>query len=214
MYRSMIELMSQAIFSYHRTDILRLYYVLWRHAFSNSSMTIIEKSFSVTTTQRINIENLVSWLQFCPKAGLPQQTQEPRLRVGAVASRCFPHYRQQGYLKLRLIVIHGQKLWWWLLFQCQPTALLRASGSAQGRQMALGVVYFRITHRLGRPHYVWDEYLYSVLQEVDVRVTMCNCLCRVIVLCGMMMMKGRENVKHGAGSQPALLEKHQGGRQV
>ena len=49
------------------------------------------------------------------------------------------------------------------LFQCQPTALLRASGSAQGGYMALSVVYFRITHRLGRPHYVWDEYLYSVL---------------------------------------------------
>ena len=33
---------------------------------------------------------------------------------------------------------------------------------------------------------------------------MCNCLCRVIVLCGMMM-KGREKVKPGAESQPALL---------
>ena len=30
---------------------------------------------------------------------------------------------------------------------------------------------------------------------------MCNCLRRVIVLCGiMMMMKGREKVKPGAGS--------------
>ena len=30
---------------------------------------------------------------------------------------------------------------------------------------------------------------------------MCNCLCRVTVLCGiMMMMKGREKVKPGAGS--------------
>ena len=47
--------------------------------------------------------------------------------------------------------------------KCQPTALLRTSASAQGGQMALSVVYFRITHRLGRPHYVWDEYLYSVL---------------------------------------------------
>ena len=45
------------------------------------------------------------------------------------------------------------------VFQCQPTALLRASGSAQGGKMALSVVYFRITHRLGRPHYVWEEYL-------------------------------------------------------
>ena len=41
-------------------------------------------------------------------------------------------------------------------FQCQPTALLRASGSAQDGYMALSVIYFRIMHRLGRPHYVWD----------------------------------------------------------
>ena len=77
-------------------------------------------------------------------------------------------------------------------FQCQPTALLRASVSMQGGQMALSVIYFQITHHLGRPHYVWDEYLYSVL-----------------VLCGMMM-KGREMVKPGAGSQPALLESTKG----
>ena len=31
--------------------------------------------------------------------------------------------------------------------------------SAQGRKMALSVVYFQIMHRLGRPHYVWDKYL-------------------------------------------------------
>ena len=61
--------------------------------------------------------------------------------------------------------------------------------------MALSVVYFRITHRLGRSHYVWDEYLYSVWEKVEVRVTKCS----VIVLCGMMM-KGREEVKPGAGS--------------
>ena len=39
--------------------------------------------------------------------------------------------------------------------------------------MALSVVYFLFTHRLGRPHYVWDEYLYSVLEEVDVKMTVC-----------------------------------------
>ena len=49
--------------------------------------------------------------------------------------------------------------------------------------MALSVVYFRIMHCLGRPHYVWDKYLI---------------LCSVIVLC-RMMMKGREKVKPGAG---------------
>ena len=40
---------------------------------------------------------------------------------------------------------------------------------------------------------------------------MCNCLCSVIVLCGMIIMEGREKVKPGAGSYPTLLEKHQGG---
>ena len=61
--------------------------------------------------------------------------------------------------------------------------------------MVLSVVYVIITHRLGRPHYVWDEYLYNVLEKVEVRMTVCS----VIVLCGMMM-KGREKVKPGAGS--------------
>ena len=66
--------------------------------------------------------------------------------------------------------------------------------------MALSVVYFLITHRLDRPHYVWDEYLYSVREKVEVRVNVSfNWLCSVIVLCGMMM-KGREKVKPGAGS--------------
>ena len=27
----------------------------------------------------------------------------------------------------------------------------------------VSVIYFRITHRLGRPHYVWEEYLHSVV---------------------------------------------------
>ena len=68
--------------------------------------------------------------------------------------------------------------------------------------MALSVVYFRITHRLGRPHYVWDEYryLYSVQEKVEVRVTVSvTVLCSVIMLCGMMI-KGREKVKPGASS--------------
>ena len=45
--------------------------------------------------------------------------------------------------------------------------------------MALSVVYFRIMHRLGRPHYVWGEYLYSVLEKVQVRVTVCVTICVV-----------------------------------
>ena len=66
--------------------------------------------------------------------------------------------------------------------------------------MALSVVYFQFTHRLGRPHYVWDEYLYSVLEKVEVRMAVCaTVLCSVIVLYGMMM-KGREKLKPGAVS--------------
>ena len=65
--------------------------------------------------------------------------------------------------------------------------------------MALTVIYFQFMHRLGRPHYMWDEYLYRVQEEVEVRVDCkCNCLCSVIVLCGMMI--GWEMVKPGAGS--------------
>ena len=45
--------------------------------------------------------------------------------------------------------------------------------------MALSVVYFPIMHRLGKPHYVWDEYLYSILEEVEVRVTECVTVCVV-----------------------------------
>ena len=47
--------------------------------------------------------------------------------------------------------------------------------------MALSVVYFRITHRLGRPHYVWDEYLYSVREKVEVRVTVSVTVCVVLL---------------------------------
>ena len=66
--------------------------------------------------------------------------------------------------------------------------------------MALSVVYFQFTHHLGRPHYMWDEYLYSVLEEVEVRMTVCvTCFCSVIVLCEMMV-KGREKMKPDAGS--------------
>ena len=47
--------------------------------------------------------------------------------------------------------------------------------------MALSVVYFQITHRVGRPHYAWDEYLYIILEKVEVRVTVCVIVC--VVLC-------------------------------
>ena len=83
------------------------------------------------------------------------------------------------------------------VFQCQPTALLRASGSTQGVKKAISEVYFRITHRFGRPHYVWTEYLYIVREKVVVGMIVSLTVCigpSVIVLCGMMM-KGREKVK-------------------
>ena len=44
-------------------------------------------------------------------------------------------------------------------------------------------VYFQITHHLGRPHYVWDEYLYSVLEKVEVRVTVSVTVCIVLLCC-------------------------------
>ena len=46
--------------------------------------------------------------------------------------------------------------------------------------MALSVVYFQFTHRLGRPHYVWDEYLYSVLEKVEARMALCVTVCVVL----------------------------------
>ena len=49
--------------------------------------------------------------------------------------------------------------------------------------MALSVVYFRITHRLGRPHYVWDEFLYSVLEKVEVEAIVSVTTVCVVLLC-------------------------------
>ena len=43
--------------------------------------------------------------------------------------------------------------------------------------MALSVVYFLITHHWGRPHYVWDEYLYSVWERVEVGVIVSVTVC-------------------------------------
>ena len=45
--------------------------------------------------------------------------------------------------------------------------------------MALSVVYFRITHRSGRSHYAWDEYLYSVREKVEVGVIVSVTVCVV-----------------------------------
>ena len=61
------------------------------------------------------------------------------------------------------------------------TALLYVLGSVQGGQIALSVVYFQFKHRLGRPHYMWEDYLYSVglLEEVEVRTTVCVTVCVV-----------------------------------
>ena len=80
-------------------------------------------------------------------------------------------------------VSYANKLSEVCVFQCQPTALLRASDSTQGGEMALSVVYFRITHRLGRPQYVWDEYLNSVREKVEVRVTVSVTVCALLLCC-------------------------------
>ena len=53
----------------------------------------------------------------------------------------------------------------------------------QGGQMALSVVYFRIMDRLGRPHSVWDEYLYSVWEKVEVGVIVSVTVCVVLLCC-------------------------------
>ena len=42
--------------------------------------------------------------------------------------------------------------------------------------MVLTVVYFQFTHHLGRPHYMWDRYLYSILEEVEVTVCVAVCV--------------------------------------
>ena len=75
--------------------------------------------------------------------------------------------------------------------------------------MALSVVYFRITHRLGRPHYVWDEYLYSVREKVEVRVSVSVTVC-VVLLLDDDERKGE--VETRCRLIACLLEKHQGGR--
>ena len=48
--------------------------------------------------------------------------------------------------------------------------------------MALNVVYFRFTHRTSRPHYMWDKYLYSVLEKVEVRVIVYRSVCVLVVV--------------------------------
>ena len=45
--------------------------------------------------------------------------------------------------------------------------------------MAFNVFYFPFTHRLDRAHYVWNEYMYSILEEVEVRATVSVTVCVV-----------------------------------
>ena len=53
----------------------------------------------------------------------------------------------------------------------------------------------QITHRLGRPHYVWDENLYSVWEKVEVRVTVSVTVCVVLLCCvGWWWKEGRNPV--------------------
>ena len=53
-----------------------------------------------------------------------------------------------------------------------------------------------------------------VLKESEVKVTMCNCFVPYFVVRGTMMMKGREKVIPGAGTQATPVDKHQGDRQA
>ena len=59
------------------------------------------------------------------------------------------------------------------------------------------------------PHYVWDEYLYSVLEKVKVRVTVCVTVCVVWV----------DDERKGEGETRWQLiafssQMHKGGRQA
>ena len=49
---------------------------------------------------------------------------------------------------------------------------------------------------------MWDEYLYSVLEEVEVRVTVCVNVCVVYLCCGVWDDddKGKGEVEPGTGS--------------
>ena len=62
------------------------------------------------------------------------------------------------------------------VFQCRLNCTITHLGFRTRRVDCVNVVYFRFTHHLGRPHYLWDD-------------------CEMI-----MMMKGREKVKPGAAS--------------
>ena len=78
------------------------------------------------------------------------------------------------------------------MFQCQNHCTITSFGF-HARQID-GVKCGLFSNHAHYGNYVWDEYLYSILEKVEVRVTV-----SVIVLCGVMM-KGREKVKPGAGS--------------
>ena len=63
---------------------------------------------------------------------------------------------------------------------------------------------------LRQTNYVWDEYLYSVREKVEVRVTVSVTVC-VVLLCCVGWWWWKEGRRWNP--VPALLEKHQGGRQ-
>ena len=57
--------------------------------------------------------------------------------------------------------------------------------------MKLSMVYFRIMRHLGR-HYIWDVYLYSVREKVDVRVIVSVTVSVVLLCCvGWWWKEGR-----------------------
>ena len=83
-----------------------------------------------------------------------------------------------------------------VVFQCQPTALLLTSGSAQGEIDGIECGLFSIHAPLGQTTlHVGRVSVYCTGGSSGQD----DCMFSVIVLCEMMM-KGREKVKPGAGS--------------
>ena len=58
----------------------------------------------------------------------------------------------------------------------------------------------RVPRKVDRWHSVWSIFKSCTTWADHITCGMSICLCSVIVLCAMMMMKGREKVKPGAGS--------------
>ena len=86
-------------------------------------------------------------------------------------------------------ILHA--MWPICVFQCQPSALLRASGSTWIDGVKCGL-FSNHAPLGGRPHYVWNEYLYTVREKVEVRVTVGVTVSVVLLCCvGWWWKEGR-----------------------